>query len=139
MSHLAKLEVKSIARVNKLDPAQLRRRKLLTAIEEQLKAASAAVKGETYTAKVKTWAKNEQGEKVLIDRVRKVRTWFFERDGGWYVQCKYGNKPLTLGKGNAVFVKALADVEGALQALYAATAAGELDAAVESVVSSRKK
>lgn len=138
MSHLAKLEVKSVVRATKLDPAQLRRRKLLTAIEEQLKAAGAAVKGETYTAKLKTWAKNEQGEKVLVDRVRKVRTWFFERDGGWYVQCKYGNKPLALGKGNAVFVKALADVEGALQALYAATAAGELDEAIESMMKTRE-
>jgi hypothetical protein len=60
---------------------------------------------------------------------------FFEQDGGWYVQCKYGSRALELGKdGNAVFVKALADVEGALQALYAAAVAGELDAAIESMV-----
>lgn len=138
MSHLAKFEVKSIARATKLEPQQLRRRNLLTAIEEQLKAAGAVVKGETYTTKRKTWAKNEQGEKVLVDRVRKVRTWFFERDGGWYVQCKYGNKPLALGKGNAVFVKALVDVEGALQALYGAAAAGELDEAIK-VAAQKKK
>ena len=79
-------------------------------------------------------AKNEQGEKVLVERMRKVRAWFFEQDGGWYVQCRYGNKTLELGKGgNAVFVKALADVEGALQALYAAVAGGELDEAVSAV------
>jgi len=134
MSALSKLTVKTVTRATKLDPAQLRRRKLLTAIEEQLKVAGAAVKGETYTAKLKTWAKNEQGEKALVDRVRKVRTWFFERDGGWYVQCKYGNKPLALGNGNAVFVKALVDVDGALQALYAAAAGGELDESIENMM-----
>ena len=139
MSHLSKLTVEFVTPASKLEPHQLRRRNLLAAIEEQLRAARAAVKGETYTAKLKTWAKNEQGEKVLVDRVRKVRTWFFERDDGWYVQCKYGNKPLALGKGNAVFVKAQVDVEEALQALYAATAAGELDEAIESMMKTRKR
>ena len=76
---------------------------------------------------------------MLVERLRKVRAWFFEQDGGWYVQCKYGIKALALGKdGNAVFVKALADVEGALQALYAAAAGGELDEAIENIMKSRK-
>jgi hypothetical protein len=72
---------------------------------------------------------------VLVERMRKVRKWFFEQDGGWYVQCKYGSKVLALGKGgNAVFVKALGDVEAALQALYAAAVGGEIDDAIAAVV-----
>ena len=83
--------------------------------------------------------KNEQGEKVLVERMRKARAWFFEQDGGWYVQCRYGTKILSLGKdGNAVFVKALSEVEGALQALYAAVAGGKLDEAVENMAISKK-
>ena len=117
---------------------QQRRQKLVTGIEEQLKVAAAAVKGESYEVRRSTWAKNEQGEKVLTERMRKVRAWFFEQDGGWYVQCKYGSKALELGKGgNAVFVKALDDVEGALQALYAAAAGGELDEAIEAAATRR--
>jgi hypothetical protein len=70
--------------------------------------------------------------------MRKVRKWFFEQDGGWYVQCKYGSKVLTLGKGgNAVLVKAPDNVEAALQALYAAAAGGELDEAIDNVMKSR--
>jgi hypothetical protein len=135
MSHLSKLTVKTVVRTNKLDPVIQRRQKLVAATEEQLKVAEAAFKGESYEVRRKAWAKNEQGEKVLVERMRKVRAWFFEQDGGWYVQCKYGSRALELGKdGNAVFVKALADVEGALQALYAAAAGGELDAAVSAVV-----
>jgi hypothetical protein len=121
MSHLTKLTVKSVTRTNKQDPVQQRRQKLVAGIEEQLKVAEAAVKGESY----------EVLKKVLVERMRKIRKWFFEQDGGWYVQCKYGSKVLALGKGgNAVFVKALEDVEAALQALYAAAAGGELDEAL---------
>jgi carbamoylphosphate synthase large subunit len=138
MSHLTKLTVKSVTRTNKQDPVQQRRQKLVAGIEEQLKVAEAAVKGENYEVLKKTWAKNQQGEKVLVERMRKVRKWFFEQDGGWYVQCKYGSKVLALGKGgNAVFVKALDDVEAALQALYAAAVGGELDEAVDNVMKSR--
>ncbi len=44
-----------------------------------------------------------------------------------------------LGKdGNAVFVKVLADVEGALQALYAAAAGGELDEAICAAMQKKK-
>ena len=138
MSHLTKLTVKSVIRTNKQDPVQQRRQKLVAGIEEQLKVAEAAVKGESFEVLKKTWAKNQQGEKVLVERMRKVRKWFFEQDGGWYVQCKYGSKVLALGKGgNAVFVKALEDVEAALQALYAAAVGGELNEAIENVMKSR--
>ena len=138
MSYLSKLTVKSVKRSNEQDPVEQRRRKLIAGIEEQLKVAEAALNGDSYEVQRKTWSKNEQGEKVQVERLRKVRAWFFEQDGGWYVQCKYGNRPLALGKGNAVFVKALADVEGALQTLYAAAAGGELDDAIAATVQSKK-
>lgn len=138
MSALSKLTVKTVTRANKQDPVQQRRQKLMAGIEEQLKVAAAAVNGESYEVQSKAWAKNEHGEKVLVERMRKVRAWFFEQDSGWYVQCKYGSKALALGKdGNAVFVKALAEIEGALQALYAAAAGGELDEAIENMMKSK--
>jgi hypothetical protein len=131
MSNLSKLTVKSVTRANKQDPVQRRRSKLLAGIQEQIKAAEAAVKGESYQVQRQTWAKNEHGEKVLVDRMRKVRPWFFKQDGGWFVQCKYGSRPLMLGDGNAVFVKTLKDVQGALATLEAAVEAGELDEPIE--------
>ncbi len=137
MSVLSKLTVKSVTRASKQDPVQMRRRKLVAAIEEQMNAAAAAAKGESYEVTRKSWVKNEQGEKVLVDKLRKVRPWFFEQDGGWYVQCKYGNKALTIGSGNAVFVKELKDIADALNTLKAATEAGELDEAI-AVASKRK-
>ncbi|WP_171122051.1 MULTISPECIES: hypothetical protein [unclassified Ruegeria] len=138
MSVLSKLTVKSVTRANKQNPLMQRRLKLAVAVDEQLKVAEAAIKGEHYEVQRRTWAKNDYGDSVLVERMRKVRPWFFEQDGGWYVQCKYGNKPLALGKGNAVFVKALKDVQGALTTLKAAIDAGELDEAISEAVQRKK-
>lgn len=133
MSHLAKLAIKKVLRQDTSDPVEARRNKLLAAIEEQLKVANAAVQGKQHMVTVQRWLKNDQGERVRVDHQRVTRAWFFAQDGGHYVQCKYGSKPLQLSKdGNAVFVKQLADVPSVLQAFYAAAAAGEFDAAIAS-------
>lgn len=137
MSSLGKLTIKTVSRQTKLSPIEARRNKLLAGIEEQLKVAEAAVRGQEYTITLSRWGKNETGEKVRVQRQRVVRSWFFAQDGGFYVQCKYGAKAIALSKdGNAIFVKQLSDVPTALQAIYAATAAGELDAAITSCIKS---
>lgn len=138
MTQLAKLTVKTVKRAKAKDPTQQRRAKLIAAIEEQAKVFAAKLKGEVHQVRANGWATNEHGEKVSIEKMRQVRAWFFEQDGGWYVQCRYGSKVLDLGKGNAVFVKELKDVEGALEALLVATQHGELDAAIEMALSKRK-
>lgn len=131
MSHLAKLTIKRVLRQDTLDPVQSRRNKLLSAIEDQLKVAEAAVQGKEHVVTVSRWTKNDLGERVRIERQRVTRAWFFAQDGGHYVQCKYGSKPLVLSKdGNAVFVKQLTEVTSVLQAFYAAAAAGEFDSAI---------
>ncbi len=139
MTNLSKLTVKSVIRSNKQDPVKQRRQKLIAGIEEQMNVLAAATKGESYEVAKKTWAKNEQGEKVLVEKMRAVRAWFFEQDGGWYVQCKYGSRALALGKGNAVFVKSLQDVQEALATLKNAAEAGELDEAIENMMKKRGK
>jgi hypothetical protein len=74
---------------------------------------------------------NAEGERVLVKTRRRVKPWFFEQDGGWYVQCRYGARVIAAdGKNNAVFVKSLKEVDTVLDAFIAATAAGELDAAI---------
>jgi hypothetical protein len=133
MSHLSKLTIKTVSRQDTLDPVQARRNKLLSAIEDQLKVAEAAAQGKQHTVTVSRWSKNEQGERVQVQHQRVTRAWFFAQDGGHYVQCKYGARPLPLSKdGNAVFVKQLTDVSSVLQAFYAAAAAGEFDSAIAS-------
>jgi hypothetical protein len=135
---LTELLIKTVKRASKADPTQQRRAKLTSKIEEQAKVLAAMLKGEVYQVRVQGWVTNERGEKAAVDRMRQVHAWFFEQDGGWYVQCKYGSRVLSLGKGNAVFVKALADVEGVLEVFVTAVQQGELDAAIAAVLSKRK-
>ena len=132
MSMLAKLNVKSVQRAQYKSPAEQRRTKLLSAIEEQVRVLDAALKGEEYLLAVRKWKLNAEGERVRVDAEKRVRAWFFEQDSGYYVQCKYGARTLPIAdKGNAVFVKQLAEVGAVLEAFYKAAAAGEFDAAVE--------
>ena len=139
MSVFAKFTIKSVVRRVSLTPTEARRQKLVSAINEQLVAAEAASRGEPYSVTVPRWTENERGERVRVERQRVVRSWFFERDGGFYIQCKYGSKVLSLGKdGNALFVKQVADVKDALEALHSAAMNGDLDGALDAAIKPRK-
>lgn len=139
MSSLAKLTIKPVTRHLKLSPIEARRNKLLSAIDEQLQVADAAMRGKEFTVTLSRWGKNDAGEKVRVQRQKVVRSWFFAQDGGFYVQCRYGAKAISLSKdGNAVFVKQLADVKPVLETLRSATANGELDAYVAMSINTRK-
>lgn len=134
MSVMAKLNLKSIERVAPEDPVQARRRKLVAALDEQQLVLKAQLKGETYGQTKKRWVKGADGERAQKETVRVVQPWFFERDAGWYVQCKYGSRTLTIsGKSNAVFVTKLDEVAGVLDTLAKAAQAGELDKAIDAV------
>ena len=131
MATLAKLNVKTVQRTAYKSPAEQRRTKLLAAIEEQMRVLEAAQRGSEYTVRVKRWRIGEGGERLRVDADKRVRAWFFEQDGGVYLQCKYGARTLPIaGKGNAVFVKELKEVTAVLEMFYAACAAGEFDAAL---------
>lgn len=135
MSVLAKLNLKTVHRNVQKDPVIARREKLVAAIEEQLKVLTAAIAGQEYTVAVQRWQKNESGERVRVEGQKLVRRWFFEQDGGWYVQCRYGSRILNInGRSNAVLVDKLEAVAAVLEAFKNAAEAGELDKAVALVV-----
>jgi Fe-S oxidoreductase len=130
MTYLAKLNLKTVQRNVVKDPVVARRDKLAAAIDEQLRVVAAALRGETHAVAVKRWTEVD-GKKVKVDGEKRVRAWFFEQDNGWYVQCRYGSRVLSImGKSNAVFVTKLDEVAGVLETFKAAALAGELDKAV---------
>lgn len=135
MSYIAKLNLKTVHRNMQKDPVVARRDKLIAGIEEQGRVLAAALAGDEYAVKVKRWHTNDAGERVRVEHDKRVRAWFFEQDGGWYVQCRYGSCILNInGKSNAVFVDKLADVGAVLEAFKKAAETGELDKAVAIVV-----
>jgi len=131
MTALAKLNFKSVTRSTQRDPVTARREKLVAGLKEQQLVHAAAMKGEDHRVERHKWIDNEQGERVSIKTNRRVRPWFFEQDGGWYVQCRYGARVIAAdGTNNAVFVKTLKEVGAVLDAFLTAASAGELDAAI---------
>lgn len=131
MTHLAKLTFKTITRSNTADPVIARRDKLVAALREQKLVFDAAVRGEDYLIEKNKRQTNDASESVLVKIQRAVRAWFFEQDGGWYVQCRYGARVIAAdGTNNAVFVKTLKDVGPVLDVFIAAATAGELDQAI---------
>ncbi len=133
MQKLAKLTIKTVERSARKDPVLERRSKLLDKLNEQFYVLEAAHAGESYTKTKTVWVTNSEGQRVQTQRTRAVRAWFFQQDGGWYVQCRYGTKSLKLGdKGNAVFVQSLEEVEHVLSLMRDAVIAGEMDDAIVS-------
>ena len=134
MTHLAKLTFKTVDRSTKRDPIIARRDKLVAGLKEQKLVHAAALKKEDHRVERHKWMTNDMGERVMVKTHRRVRPWFFEQDGGWYVQCRYGARVIAAdGANNAVLVKTLEQVAGVLDAFLNAAAAGELDTAITKV------
>jgi hypothetical protein len=135
---LAKLTFKTVDRSMKRDPIIARRDKLVAGLKEQKLVHAAALKKEDHRVERDKWMTNDMGERVLVKTHRRIRPWFFEQDGGWYVQCRYGARVITAdGTNNAVFVTSLADVSEVLDVFLNAATAGELDAAITKVAERR--
>jgi hypothetical protein len=131
MNALSKLNFKTVTKSNKTDPVIARRDKLVAGLKEQKLVYAATLEGKDHRVERHKWMNNEQGERVLVKTNRRVRAWFFEQDGGWYVQCRYGARVIAAdGTNNAVFVKTLKEVEPVLDAFIAAASSGELDSAI---------
>lgn len=140
MSALVKLNLKTVKRVVEVDPVTARRERLVAGIDEQLAALAARLAGREYFRKLQRKVAAEDGQLATRTVDKAVRTWYFEQDGGWYVQCRYGTRVLMLyGKSNAVFVDKLEQVADVLKVFRAAALAGEFDRAVLLVMRSRSK
>ena len=140
MAPLKTLRFKSIERNRRESEVIARRGKLILRLEEQQKVLEHHVKGEQYTVNRPKWMRNNHGERVLVQKQRVIRPWFFERDGGYYLQVKYGTRILSVdGVHNAIFVAAISDLSGVLSELIAATESGELDAAIAQALKPKPK
>ena len=140
MTSLKTLTFKTIERNRRESQITARRDKLIVKLEEQQKVLEHHVKGEQYTVNRPKWMQNNHGERVLVQKQRVIRPWFFERDGGYYLQVKYGTRILSVdGVHNAIFVEAISDLSGVLSELIAATESGELDAAIAKTLKPKPK
>ena len=140
MASLKTLTFKTIERNRRESEIIARRHKLIVKLEEQQKVLEHHVKSEQYVVTGPKWMRNNHGERVLIEKQRVIRPLFFERDGGYSLQVKYGTRILSVdGLHNAIFVEAISDLSGVLTELIKATEAGELDAAITQALKPKPK
>ena len=140
MTSLKTLTFKTIERNRRASEIIARRQKLIVKLEEQQKVLEHHMKGEQCVVTGPKWMRNNHGERVLVQKQRVIRPWFFERDGGYYLQVKYGTRILSVdGVHNAIFVEAISDLNRVLTELITAAEAGELDAAIAQAIKPKPK
>ena len=140
MEYLKTLTFKTIERNRSESEITARRHKLIVKLKEQQKVLKHHMKGERYAVTRPKWIKNDRGERVLVQKQRFIRPWFFKRDGGYYLQVKYGTRILSVdGFHNAIFVSALTELTEILSELISATQVGELDTAIAQALKPKPK
>lgn len=134
MAVLANLKLTTEKRKVVYDQKSHRRQKMLEAIGEQKLLAEALINDEVPNiTRMVTEKDPETGEKRKVMKPKRVRQWFWHNiDGTWFIEVRYGNKVLDLGKGKTAIEVADKDkLPEALDMLMEAVKAGELDAQME--------
>ena len=135
MNRLLKLKILTQHQKRKERMAERRRRTLITNLEEQLKLVQALIDEKTYTSNKKVWRTNENGERVQIERPKRMRAWFWVNwSGVCFFQVLYGSKIVQLKPGMTVVeaenkTKLLEVILSVIEAVKA----GELDTQIEDV------
>lgn len=130
MSTLKSLTFTAVNRHYERTPEQQRRNKLIAHLQEQLGMVKAEIAGENYVVRKRQWERNDDGSKQLVERDKRLKKWWqVTADGQLVLMVRWGSKLIEWQRGmNGIACKDLEGVQAALEAVIAATTAGELDA-----------
>ena len=122
MSHLAKLKIVAQQQKRLQSKTEHRRGKLLEKLDDQLAMVQALIDGEVYTKTKTAYVKNEDGQRVCVEKNKRVRPWYWMSGaGGCYFQVWYGSKVLELKPGmTAVQVPTKEDLPDVIRTVRAA-------------------
>jgi hypothetical protein len=108
-----------------VNPTVDRRTKIIARLEEQ----KALLRDSGYMRTVRSWGKNDGGEKVMVEKKQRVLPWWTATPNGSYVFfIRAGWKPVEFEKNKAaIAVPSLDKLPSTVDTLIAAVRAGELD------------
>ncbi|MBO6676563.1 MAG: hypothetical protein JJ908_14175 [Rhizobiales bacterium] len=141
MPHLKSLTLTPQTPRSERSPLERKRLRLIQRLETQLKAAEAALAGETYTEEVKHWVTHQEtGEKTLLTQQRPVKPWWWQDDKGqWLITLRDGNRVLPISKEAASIAVGSKDkLLPVLATVLQGITAGELDEQLELAARNRK-
>jgi len=135
MSYLSKLKIVAQQQKRLQSKTEHRRAKLLEKLDDQLAMVQALVAGELFTRHRRVWQTNDEGDRVLVERVKRTRPWYWMSGaGGCYFSIWYGSKVLELKPGmTAIAVNKREDLPDAIKSIIEAVKFGELDIQIEDV------
>jgi len=111
------------------NPIDLRRRKLITKIDEQIQLST----NKDYMPTLHKWVTDDEGKQTKVEVAKRVKRWWTASvDGKINLIVRYGSKPLEFAKGkNAIELASEADVADTLRKVLEAPELGELDVLIE--------
>ena len=129
MSHLSKLKIVAQQQKRLQSKTEHRRGKLLEKLDDQLGMVQALIDGEVYTRMRRVWRTNESSERVLVERPKRTRPWYWMSGaGGCYFQVWYGSKVLELKPGmTPVQVATKEELPDVIRSVMETVKFGELD------------
>ena len=134
MKHLSKFKLVAVAQKQVQSKAEQRRAKLIEKLEDQLAMAEALIKGENFRKYKQVWGHSEQGERIKLDREKRVRAWYWMSAAGCYFSVFYGSRVMKLdGDNTAITVGARDKLPEIIKAVIEAVKAGELDKSIEEI------
>ena len=141
MGHLEKLKIVAQQQKRTQSKTEHRRNKLLEKLDDQLAMVQALIAGEVYAKKKMAFVKNEEGQRVAIEKVKRIRPWYWmTAAGGFYFQVWYGSKIIELKPGlTAVQVAKRDELLDVIRSVMDAVRFGELDVQIEDVAERNKE
>ena len=134
MTVLGKLTIVAERQRRMQTKAEHRRAKLLEKLEEQQAMAEALIAGEPYQVLKRAWIANDAGERVSVQRHKRLRPWYWMSAAGCFFSVWYGSKVVELKNGlTTIRVNKRDELPEVIGQVMEAVRAGELDEAVEAI------
>jgi uncharacterized protein DUF6641 len=107
------------------NPTLDRRARIVARLEEQ----KMLLNDSTYMRSVRSWSKDQEGKKILVETKQRVLPWWSAQSNGSFVFfIRSGWKPIEFEKGKAaIAVQSLEKLPSVIDTLIAAVRNGELD------------
>ena len=134
MATLASFKLSAQQKATATSASQVRRSKLVKALQEQISFAKAQQSGATYTAvKFRSIQDPETGLRKIVETSKRVKQWWFATDNGKLaLNVRYGARMLELSRGKfAIEIASEKELVPTLEALKTIAASGELDTQIE--------
>jgi len=138
-SILATLTLTTSKKNAAVDKTEFRRSNLLKKLNEQELLAEAMLKGDGFFGEKYIRSVDEDGEVTKTLVKKRINKWFFENNGEWFLEIKYGNKTLQLvNDKTAILVGKLENLKIVIGKVKQAVIAKELDFAIVDVLKAKK-